>query len=52
MAVFIVWPVFALTVSVVIACVLLKVTTMPSAGAAGIVTVPVASVPAGFRISV
>jgi hypothetical protein len=47
-----VWPVLAETVSAVICFVLLKVITMPSAGAAGIVMVPVANVPAGFIISV
>jgi hypothetical protein len=51
-ALLMVWPVLALTVSAVMAFVLLNVMTMPSAGAAGIVIVPVASVPAGFIISV
>jgi hypothetical protein len=44
--------VLAATVRAEIIFVLLNVITMPSAGAAGIVIVPVASVPAGFRISV
>jgi hypothetical protein len=51
-ALLIVCPVLAATVSAVIACVVLNVITMPSAGAAGIVMVPVANVPAGFIISV
>jgi len=46
------WPVLALTVNAVMICEELMVTTMPSAGEAGIVTVPVASVPNGFRITV
>jgi hypothetical protein len=51
-ALLMVWPVLALTVSEVIVCVVLNVITMPSAGAAGIVIVPVANVAAGFIISV
>jgi hypothetical protein len=35
-----------------ICCVVLNVMTMPSAGAAGIVMVPVAKIAAGFRSSV
>lgn len=48
MALLIVWPVLALTVSAVICFVLLNVMVMPSAGEAGIVMLPVAKVPAGF----
>jgi len=47
-ALLIVWPVLALTVRAVMAFVLLNVMVMPSEGEAGIVIVPVASVPAGF----
>jgi hypothetical protein len=42
------WPVFALTVSAVMIWLELNVMVMPSAGAEGIVIVPVANVPAGF----
>jgi hypothetical protein len=41
------WPVFAFTVKAVICCVDVIVMFMPSTGEAGIVTVPVANVPAG-----
>ena len=41
-------PVFGLNVSPVIVWVLAKVTVMPSEGDKGMVTVPVAKVPAGF----
>jgi hypothetical protein len=44
--------VFPLTVKAVIVCEELKVIDIPSAGAAGIVIVPVANVPAGFITSV
>ena len=46
------WPVLPLIVIAVISCVVVNVITMPSAGVAGIVIVPVASVPAGLMISV
>jgi hypothetical protein len=47
----IVCPVLALTVRVVIVCVVLNVTVIPSTGFAGMVIVPVANVPAGFIIN-
>jgi hypothetical protein len=47
-ALLMVWPALALTVSAVMACVLVNVMVIPSNGAAGIVIVPVARVPAGF----
>ena len=46
------WPELALTVKAVMICEELNAISMPSAGAAGIVIVPVASVPAGWMISV
>ena len=47
-ALLMVCPVFGLNVSPVIVWVLAKVTVMPSEGDKGMVTVPVAKVPAGF----
>ena len=46
------WPELALTVKAVMICVELNAISMPSAGAAGMMIVPVASVPAGWMISV
>jgi hypothetical protein len=42
------WPVLPFNVSAVISCVVEMVIVIPSAGADGIVIVPVAKVPAGF----